>query len=155
MEEPSTASPKEDAVQESGEQQPLEARFRVKPCPFAVLGLSKQADSTAVLTTWLGIQKRFDQEGGSEARYLMQASAASWILNATMSDQAKAAEGFGWKSVGYIKPGTLEHDILAKLTSSCRIRCFTLEASACPLTVRAPWRKERGSSRPQWRVRGS
>ena len=148
----------EDAVQLSGELQTPGQYFQVRPCPFAVLELRDTAGSNAVHTRWLDVQNKFEEQGGSEARYLMQAAAVSWILRARGEDEKRLAEISGWESVGFIKAGTLEHDLVMQLTSRVPRRVIHLggigvptrsqgslakRERALPAAVESPWRMVR------------
>ena len=144
----------EDAVQTSGELVPQEQGYQPRPCPFAVLGLRERAGSNAVHTRWLDIQSSFDEHGGCEARCLMQAAAVSWIMNARAEGEECLAEISGWESVGFIRVGSLEHELCMEMTSRVPRRVIHLggigmptrsqgsqakRERALPAAVESPW----------------
>ena len=117
MNESVETSAKEEAVHNAGDIKTPAPSRQLSPCPFAVLDLKDTAGSNRVHSRWLDIQANFEKEGGSEARFLMQAAAASWILNARTESEQVLAEISGWESVGFIKAGSSEHDLCLSLTS--------------------------------------
>ena len=132
MDRTAVVSPTVEAVRTPGELLTEERGHEVGPCPFAVLGLTEEAGSNAVHSRWLDIQNRFEECGGCEARYMMQAAAVCWIQNAREEGEVSLAEPVGWESVLFLKVGSREHDFCMEITSRIPLQLIHLDGSGMP-----------------------